>query len=448
MSAVLEDYSRIQLGTSGTFGGRGFTVVGRIQLRYDAGMWNEWFLLFDDGGNGWLGDSSGMYVLTTPRDAGTAWPAFDQIRPGREVELAGGREPASRYVAAERRVAQCIGGQGELPFVVGAGWQARVADFRQGAQFATLDYSDGDTPVLYGGSAVTLEQMQCQLLRDDDAIHASAGRYRGKVASLACPSCGTAVVYLPGLASNIVCQSCHAQLDAASPAVQVLAKGERTEHQRFTLTLGSKAKIGNKEYRLIGAMVRRDSDGNAWCEYLLHSGADLFWLVETEDGWSRAHVLHDWPVPGHAQSAQVRLDGTAFTRLVEYSAKVEYAIGAFNWRVTVGDAALVNEYASGQLRLAAELTGDELTWSRSSPVAVDQVRAWFGASAALPAAAASKDAQSTPGAIGPGGFVTAILLLNAIPLLLNFGRSAGWVVFGLVAVYLPSLFFDAGQTRR
>src|SRR5471032_1865187 len=64
MSSVLEDYSPIQIGSSGVLGGRAFTVVGRIQLRYSAGLWNEWYLLFDDGVASWLGDSSGLYTVT------------------------------------------------------------------------------------------------------------------------------------------------------------------------------------------------------------------------------------------------------------------------------------------------------------------------------------------------------------------------------------------------
>lgn len=442
MSAVLEDYSRIQIGTAGTFAGRAFTVVGRIQLRYDAGMWNEWYLLFDDGADGWLGDSSGQYVMTLPRDLAPGWPAFEQIRPGQDYDLAG-----VRYTASERRVAQCVGGQGELPFVVGQGWQAKVADFRQEARFATLDYSDADTPALYGGSAVTLEQMGCQLLRDDEAIQASSGRYRGKVAALACPSCGASIAYVPGLAANIVCQNCHARLDAADPNVRVLAAGrqvERVEQQRFTLSLGTKAQVGGREYRLIGAMRRRDDENNGWNEYLLHSGADLFWLVETADGWSRAQVVHEWPVPGTIKSSQIRLDRTVFTRIVEYPATVEVAVGAFNWRVAAGDKVLVNEYAGGQLRLAAELTPDELTWSRSSPVAYDQVRTWFGLKAAdVSAAAPAPGVWEAPEGIGAKWFVWAILLLNAIPLVLNFRGAAGWVLFGVLAVWLPPLFFGA-----
>src|SRR5205085_5288878 len=146
-----------------------------------AGMWNEWFLLFDDGSNGWLGDSSGLYVVTTEREPGAAHPAFDDVQVGHDYAVGGGT-----YTAAEKRVAQCTGGQGELPFRVGQGWEARVVDLRRGEQFATLDYSDGDPPVLYAGVAVTLEQLQCQQLRDDEQIRASAGIYRGRVESLEC----------------------------------------------------------------------------------------------------------------------------------------------------------------------------------------------------------------------------------------------------------------------
>ena len=37
MSEVLEDYSPLQIGTSGQFAGRGFSLIGRIQLQREAG---------------------------------------------------------------------------------------------------------------------------------------------------------------------------------------------------------------------------------------------------------------------------------------------------------------------------------------------------------------------------------------------------------------------------
>ena len=118
LSDVLEDYSPIQVGTSGVVGGRNFNVVGRIQLRYDSGFWNEWFIVFDDGASGWLGDASGQYSLTIEREAEGALPAFDEVSPGRLYTVNG-----ERYTAADKHVAKCIGGQGELPFKVGDGWE-------------------------------------------------------------------------------------------------------------------------------------------------------------------------------------------------------------------------------------------------------------------------------------------------------------------------------------
>lgn len=434
MSAVLEDYSPFQIGTAGSVGGRSFTLVGRIQLRYASGIWNEWFMLFDDGANGWLGDSSGRYVVTTERPLGAAWPAFEMIRPGREVELEGGR-----FMAAEKRVARCIGGQGELPFRVGEGWEARVADLRQGSAFVTLDYSDGDKPVLYAGSAVTIEQMQCQLLRDDEAIKASAGRYRGKTASLACPQCGTSIAYLPGVTPNLVCQSCRAELDAATPAVQVLKAGERAGEDRFTIPLGSKANFAGRDVQVLGAMRRVDDEGNRWNEYLLHNPrAGFSWLVETDEGWWRAEVLDTWPT--EAGTSAVRLDGAAYTHLYDYKAKVELALGAFNWKVAAGDTVRVSEYQQGQVRLASELSIEELTWSRSSPVAYDQVRAWFGLSKkAVHAPPAPLAARASVGA-QTGKFLVWLCCLNMVPLFLNFSGAAPWLLIGMLALALPPGF--------
>src|SRR4051812_3066584 len=84
MSSVLEDFSPIQIGTSGSIGGGNFNVIGRIQLRYEAGMWNEWYLLFDSGETAWLGDSSGMFTVTRERKVqGEALPSFDEVEPGK-----------------------------------------------------------------------------------------------------------------------------------------------------------------------------------------------------------------------------------------------------------------------------------------------------------------------------------------------------------------------------
>jgi uncharacterized protein (DUF983 family) len=440
MSSVLEDFTRIQIGTAGVLGDRQFTVVGRIQLRYAAGMWNEWFLLFDDTGTGWLGDSSGLYTVTTEAklDAQVAntLPSFAGIEPGKIYAVG-----AQRYTASEKRTAQCIGGQGELPFRVGEGWEARVADFRAGSTFVTLDYSDSDVPVVFNGVSVTLEDMQCQLLRDDEQIKASAGKYRGKLDSLECPSCGSGIKYLPGVTTSLVCPSCQAQLDAAGPQAQILAQGEKVERVRTTIPLGATASINGVEYQVIGAMLRADDEQTEWTEYLLYNTrAAFFWLIETAEGWSRANVMSSWPSWHWTGSDHAELDKVTYNKLYEYPARVEWAAGAFNWRVAAGDVVRVFEFESGQTRLAAELTADELTWSRSTPVAFDQVKAWFGASLRIaPGTKAATDALSS--ASVSTKFLWWILGLNAIPLLFNFSGTFPYILFALLAIYLPAKLF-------
>ena len=104
MSEVFEDYSPLQIGTSGQFAGRGFSLVGRIQLRYSEGFWNEWYTLFDDGSNGWLSDASGQYTLTFPQNAGATLPLFEKLIPGHVLHLGG-----QSYATSDVRRARCTG---------------------------------------------------------------------------------------------------------------------------------------------------------------------------------------------------------------------------------------------------------------------------------------------------------------------------------------------------
>ena len=436
MSAVLEDYSAIQVGTAGVHEGVHFTVVGRIQQRYAAGTWNEWYVLFDDASTAWLGDSSGLYTMTHERKANGSLPAFAELRPGQRYTING--EP---YTAAEVRSGECIAGQGELPFKVGAGWRIQVADLRNYASFATLDYTDGPEPVLYQGVAVTLEGMQCQLLRDQEAIARTAGKYRGKLDALDCPSCGSGIKYVPGAAAQLVCPACHAQLDATGPEAQVLAIGRQVEDEAdITLELGATAKINNVDFTVIGMMRREDDEGTEWNEYLLYNAhAGFFWLVETDEGWSRASVLPNWPTWASLEDDKCTLDGATYTKLYDYGSKVTYAAGAFNWKVAVGDATQVYEFEHGQARLAAELTGEEMTWSRSTPVAHDQMSAWFGA--AYHGLTPSPNIKMSHRGLAKV-FIVITLVLNAIPMFVSFSSTLMWSVLACLALFLPAIFLD------
>lgn len=432
MSDVLEDYSPLQIGTSGVFEGQGFAVIGRIQMRYSEGFWNEWYVMTDSGDAGWLADASNQFTMTFEKPATVPMPAFEAIRPGSSLIVA--EQP---YSASDVRTAQCTGGQGELPFQVGPGWQAKVADFRCGLRFLTLDYSDGPAPKVYVGRAVTLTEMKAQLLREDAQIEASAGRVKGKVTQLACPSCSSPVSVSPGMTSHFICPSCHAQVDVSGSTAVVLAAASRLAAAPFTLELGSTATIDGASYTLLGAMRRSEIADltSSWNEYLLYGPSSGFvWLVETKEGWQRSQVLDDWPI--WAVPDQAVLDGRSYRKFATYGARVTFAVGAFNWRVAVGDTAQVAEFRDGQISLAAEATSAELTWSRSRPIAVDQIRAWFGEEI-------HRDLHQSPSYTRTARWlIIGLVVLNAIPLLLAPASALFFVVVAALAIYLPAYFLD------
>ena len=109
-----DDVSPLQLGVRGRVGARSFELIGRVRWRYADGAWNEWLAYFDDGSTGWLGESSGRYMLLrqveTSRHVGrrrrTAMRSGEHVRPGTEAMIDGveymGERREDRVVRRER----------------------------------------------------------------------------------------------------------------------------------------------------------------------------------------------------------------------------------------------------------------------------------------------------------------------------------------------------------
>jgi hypothetical protein len=146
MAELKMDGSPLQVGAQGRYRGINFGVIGRIQLRYDRGIWNEWHLMFDDGRNGWLGEAQGIYAVSFLTKVTGDVPAFESLKAGNKVQLKG-----QSFEVQNLESARCIAGEGELPFKVGAGYDVPVADLvGEKNSFATIDYSEAPALVFIG----------------------------------------------------------------------------------------------------------------------------------------------------------------------------------------------------------------------------------------------------------------------------------------------------------
>ena len=163
MADLKADGSPLQLGAAGSYGGVHFAVVGRIQYRYEQGLWNEWYLLFDDMRGGWLGEARGNYAVSFVTAVPESIPTFGSIEVGHMVTLCG-----RPYELVDVQQARCIAGEGELPFRVGAGFEAPVTDFQGPARgFATIDYSEAP-PLVFIGQYVDFDDLALTGLRELD----------------------------------------------------------------------------------------------------------------------------------------------------------------------------------------------------------------------------------------------------------------------------------------
>ena len=381
MAALVEDRSPLQLGTEGSYKGVHFALIGRIQIKYSQGIWNEWHLLFDDMRTGWLSEASGEYVLTFAQFVPETLPKFDDLKIGQRFVLA-----SQTWTVSNIENAECVAGQGELPFKVGAGYPVAAVDLRNQANFATLDYSE-TPPLLFVGEAVDFKSLKMANLRDGMAIPTKAVEAR----VFRCPSCGSPMAARSKEILAVGCASCGAVVDAADESYWILSKslGMRDEKYSPRLPLGSKGKLEGKPVEVIGFLVKRcvvDGLAYNWSEYLLAAELGTYrWLTEYNGHWNVVDVLSKPPAGGIIEVDSVRHGGQVFKHFsTTQAAEVIQVAGEFTWRVRRGETNRVVDYVAPPLMLSSESTGNDLTWSQGSYVEPQVIAEAFGLKADLP----------------------------------------------------------------
>ncbi|NUN13735.1 MAG: DUF4178 domain-containing protein, partial [Myxococcales bacterium] len=175
---LVDTHSPLWVGAMGTWQQTHFTVAGRTQLSHPAGgIWDEWYLAFDDGRWGWLASAQGNWYLTFKSDSRTVLPRIEECRPGTSINIGTG----GNWVVQEVGTATVRTAEGELPFYYSSGETYSYADVTgpRGA-YATLDFSE-DPAAFFLGRQISL---------DDLTIPGVADQPRGDTiatATLNCP---------------------------------------------------------------------------------------------------------------------------------------------------------------------------------------------------------------------------------------------------------------------
>ena len=369
---LFEDHSPLQLGASGTWQGVGFTLVGRLQMRWSGGAWNEWHAVFDNGRSGWLSEDNGQYVIGFDVPVPTDLPDPATLQPGTRV-AAGGRAWNVASVTAVKVGAA----QGELPHLppLERGWVLAELRNTEG-EVASLDraHGPGGEPGWSIGRGVALRDLKLQGLREGEALDAAVG---GK--GLDCPNCGAALKLTLQSTRSVVCTECRAVVDVSDRGGADLAHYAQENGTEPLLPLGRVGTLAlgpagtpARAWQVVGYAERceiatdPDDEATFWREYLLwHREEGFAFLVDTEDGWSWARPLTG--VPQDLGGGRMAHEGITYRFKWQYDSRVTYVLGEFYWQLVRDQRTRHADYdgtAAGVRRhLAREQVEGEVTWS-------------------------------------------------------------------------------------
>lgn len=187
MAALPEDMSPLQIGTSGFYENQKFTIIGRMKVGWEKGSWNEWFLLMDDGRQGWICEAQGTYAVSFELNLETflAFQSdFDKqisyfsasenlniknvlktktpnFQLGSQINI----DNIGDFEIVDIKKATCLGSEGELPFKAAKGRKTTMVDLiGENKKFASLEIDD-EKKRLYVGKYLEWDEMCCENLR-------------------------------------------------------------------------------------------------------------------------------------------------------------------------------------------------------------------------------------------------------------------------------------------
>ena len=375
MSEVFDDFSPLQLGASGVYGSGtqalSFTLVGRLQYKYDKGSWTEWMAVLADSSLAFLSEDNGAYVFSQPAAAKQSIPLAEKLRVGATATING----KAFSVASIAQVA-LMSAQGELPHLPPLGSPFAMVELRSSdGEVLSIDYGAA-APALSRGRSVLLDDLQLTGLRD-----ASAKEEKGQ--QLACPNCGAQVEVKLASSKSITCRSCNSLIDLSQGVGGELQHAVQHEPVSLLIALGSTGQLQGAQWQVVGFQHRMgtepdDADEHfGWSEYLLYNRKRGFtFLVDAEDGWSLVKPTTGAPTlqPGGQSATYLN---TTYKLLSRYTAETDYVAGEFYWQVRRGEKTSNSDFASAKGLLSREQTPSEVTWSSGDKLTGDVVAKAF-----------------------------------------------------------------------
>ncbi|MBM4380557.1 MAG: DUF4178 domain-containing protein [Deltaproteobacteria bacterium] len=367
---LVDTDSPLQVGVQGTYGKKGFRVIGRLQRFNGTSTWDEWALHFDgDGSDAWLSESEGQWRLMAESPL-PAKLSKEKWTPGGRFAVVDDRVTWD-HVVEEVGKAEVVSAQGELPrgFTPGVKASFLEATTRNG-DIAYVEQLPGEAPVLFRGKDVRLSELGLDL----SAL--PPPRRQVKLQDARCTGCNGPLEFrAPDLAQRVACPYCGALLDCSTRKLQMLQ--QLAKPSPSAIPLGKKGKLFGVEWTVLARLRRSckvDGVRYGWHEYLLwQREAGFRWLMEANAHWTFLEPLAAGKVRLAENGKSALYDGRWFELFQDVYARTDAVMGECYWQVAEGDVTRAFEYVKPPHALNLERTEDEESWTFSTYLSPDQV---------------------------------------------------------------------------
>ncbi len=142
------------------------------------------------------------------------------------------------------------------------------------------------------------------------------------------------------------------------------------------LQIGSRCKLRDIEFEIIGYMERKDSTRQyCWGEYLLMNPYLGFaWLVDNERHWTFIQMIKTHPL---VSQETAYFHNHSYKRFLTDSATVSFVLGEFYWRVATWDTTDTIDFVAPPFVLSVEQNSDEIVWSQGEYITTGELESSF-----------------------------------------------------------------------
>lgn len=389
----------LQIGTTGTYQGQSFEVLGRFRAWLEESVYNYWTILLNDGTPAWLAEGYGMYAIMKKMNPDKFYTAWDVSRLAvtDSIEISDNlpwylqrRDKAWKYEV-----------EGEV-------WMPESRD-----QFTTYDfYARGDhhaeaieflsdSIIFYSIDFVEYKVLNLQNLQEVPPIPKE----------VRCETCNTTIqVKTFPYAQSCSCSGCGTRFvfKGAGTGFKTLKKDKENDNAA-AIQLGEKGTLKGIEYEVIGYSLKEEDNADAarWKEYVLYSRAEGYaFLSEYQGAWLYTRERGNSPVIGSNSPDTIYYKGQEYDLYHRYGIRIIDTAGEFPFNIFDDDERIISaEFIAPPFMWVYEKSRDEgVNWFVAEHQDRKELTRQFP-NAAIPA-------QNEEGVLNPKGRLNLPLLIK------------------------------------